>query len=84
MMSVLACELDPPTPFDFVLLYFKLLRLHLQALRGPISKEAMNIILTAEYLSSEFCKMTLADIGLMQVRPSILGAAALDFGIRGS
>lgn len=28
LMSTLACEIDPPNVFDYVLLYFKLLRLH--------------------------------------------------------
>lgn len=28
IMSLLACQVDPPTHFDFVLLYYKLLRLH--------------------------------------------------------
>ena len=28
LMSVLACEIDPPNVFDYVLLYYKLIRLH--------------------------------------------------------
>ena len=80
-MSVLACDIDPPNHFDFVLLYFKLLRFHAQALRGPISKPALTYILQGEYFASEYCKMVLADITLMSVRPSILAATAVTFGL---
>lgn len=44
-MSLLACEIDPPNHFDFVLLYFKLMRLHIQAMKGPISKPCLNYLL---------------------------------------
>lgn len=84
LMSLLACELDPPNHFDFTLLYFKMLRLHLQTLRGPISKPALNYLLQAEYFSTEYSKMILADITLMSVRPSILGATGVAFGLKAS
>ena len=84
LMSLLACEIDPPTHFDFVLLYFKLLRLHLQALKGPISKQSLNFLLTAEFFSSEYCKMVLADVTLMRVRPSMLSATGVAFGLMAS
>ncbi len=79
-MSTLACDLDPPTHLDFALLYFKLIRLYSQTLNGPITKPAMNHLLQAEYFTAEYCKMTLADITLMSVRPSILAATAVQFG----
>ena len=81
IMSSLACEIDPPNHFDFVLLYFKLLRLHIQALKGPISKPSLNYLLQAEFFASEYSKMVLADIALMSVRPSILASTAVVFGL---
>ncbi|TNV81199.1 hypothetical protein FGO68_gene5972 [Halteria grandinella] len=81
LMSTLACEIDPPNVFDFVLVYFKLLRLHTQVLCGPISKPGLSFLMSAEYYSSEYSKMTLADITLQSVRPSILGACAVIFGV---
>ncbi len=78
---MLACNLDPPNHFDFVLLYSKFIRFQLQAFRGPISKHALQYLLNFEYLSSEFSKMLLADVGLLSVRPSILGALAIQFSL---
>lgn len=50
-------------------------------LNGPISKPCLAFLMSAEYYSSEYAKMTLADITLQSVRPSILGACAVIFGI---
>ena len=82
LMSLLACEVDPPTHFDFVLVYYKLIRFHVQALKGPMTKPGLNFILLSEFFASEYCKMILADVELMSVRPSILAASAVIFGLQ--
>ena len=67
---------------NFVLLYYKLLRLHIQTLKGPVSKGALNFLVDAEKISISLAKITLADLTLLPVRPSILGAAVALFGLR--
>ena len=76
LMSLLACEIDPPNHFDFVLLFSKFIRFQIQAFKGPITKPTLTYLLTAEYYSSEYSKMLLVDLDMMAVRPSILGATA--------
>lgn len=81
IMALLECNIDPPNHYEFALLYFKLIRLFVQALNGPIQKTGLNYILQAESFTHEFCKMILADITMMSVRPSIVAAAGVVFGL---
>jgi hypothetical protein len=81
LMSQLACEIDPPTHLDFTLLYSKFIRSQVQNFRGPIMKPTLTFLLTAEYYACEYCKMLLADLDMLSVRPSILAATAIKFGL---
>lgn len=81
LMSELACEIDPPNHLDFALLYSKFIRFHFQNFRGPIMKPTLNFLLTAEYFTCEFCKMLLVDLDMLAVRPSILAACSIQFGL---
>lgn len=45
IITLLTSEIDQPTHFDFVLMYFKMLRLYLQVLKGPLSKNCLNYYL---------------------------------------
>ena len=82
IITLLTSEIDQPTHFDFVLMYFKMLRLYLQVLKGPLSKNCLNYYLNSENIACDYCKMMLADVALMSVRPSILGATAVLFGLK--
>lgn len=81
LMSQLACEIDPPTHLDFALLYSKFIRFQVQTFRGAILKPTLNFLLTAEYFTCEFCKMLLVDLDMLAVRPSILAATSIHFGL---
>lgn len=81
-MSTLACNIDPPHHFDYVLLYFKMIRAFTQQIKGPISKAALKILLTAEQTATAYCKFFMADVIIKGVRPSILAATAVHQGIQ--
>jgi hypothetical protein len=71
-----------PNHYDFVLLYFKMIRLHVQTFRGPIQKDSLDFLIQTEYFAQELCKMILVDVELVNVRPSILAASAVLYGFK--
>lgn len=44
-------------------------------------KPTLTFLLTAEYFTCEYCKMLLVDLDMLAVRPSILAATAIKFGL---
>jgi hypothetical protein len=80
-MTLFACDIDPPNHFDFLLLYFKYIRMHIYGFRGALSVCCQNFLDHYEKLATDFCRMVLSDVGCMAMRPSILAAAAIHFGL---
>ena len=83
LMRKLQCETEVPHFLDFLLYYFKLIKVYIE-LSGPFSNNGLSYINVAERLSRYFCKMALADIVLISVKPSIIAAAATLFGLQKS
>lgn len=81
LMSLLACDIDPPNHFDAALVYFKYIRMQIYTFQAVISLKCLAYIESIEKYASDFCRMALTDIELMALRPSILGAYAIHFGI---
>ena len=81
LMSLLACDIDPPNHFDFTLLYFKYIKMQIHGVKGAVSRSCLTFIEQYEALATDFCRMVLTDIEMVAMRPSILGAAAIHFGL---
>ena len=80
IVGALECEIDAPHVLEFLLLYFKLIRLYVQQTQG-ISKETSNYIKDSEEIAIAYCRITLVDIVLISVKPSIIAATAVIFGL---
>ena len=59
-----------------------MIRFFTQHIKGPISQPALKLLLVAEYTATEYCKFILADVIVKGVRPSILAATAIHFGMQ--
>lgn len=86
IIARVGCEIDAPHVLEFALLYFRMIKLHVQSnhFSSPSAgniKEIGRLILEAETFAMEFCKFILVDIDLMNVRPSILAATSVCFGL---
>jgi hypothetical protein len=81
LMSLLACDIDPPNHFDFTLLYFKFIRMKIHGFLGGISRSCISFIEQYETIATDFCRLVLSDVDAIAMRPSILGATAIHFGL---
>ncbi len=80
IIKVIGCEIDSPHILEFLLLYFKLIRLYVQS-KGSFTKETQVYITYCETVAKMYCRMTFLDIALMGVKPSLLAATSVCFGL---
>jgi hypothetical protein len=62
------------------MLYFKAIRLYIQTSNNEM-KTIHTYLKYSENLAKFYCKMLLMDVDLVALKPSILGATAVFFGI---
>lgn len=82
IVTALSLHLDAPYLLEFLLLYFRLLKFYVQELlQSEISSSTAEYLDLSESLASQYLKAILVDVSMMAVKPSIIAATAVIFGL---